>query len=67
MNTTITIKSTTTTQVEIWANDSLIGTVKDGTTILKAIDRELKANGFLRVTGYSPVNGNLVAGGLAAA
>ena len=67
MNTTITIKSATATQVEIWANDSLIGTVKDGTTILKAIDRELKANGYLRVTGYSPVNGNLVAQGLAAA
>ena len=67
MNTTITIKSTSTTQVEIWANNSLIATVKDGATILKAIDRELKVNGFLRVTGYSPINGNLVAEGLVAA
>jgi hypothetical protein len=67
MNTTITIKSTSTKQVEIWANDSLIATVKDGTTILKAIDRELKASGYLRLTGYSPINGNLVAEGLAAA
>ena len=66
MNTTITIKSTNTAAVEIWVNDSLVGTVKDGNTILKAIDRELKAAGHIRTTGYATSNGNLVAQGFAA-
>ena len=66
MNTTITINSNT-TNVEIWIDNNLIGTVKDGNTMLKAIDRELKANGCIRVTGYAPIDGNLVAQGMIAA
>jgi len=66
MNTTITIISKT-TNVEIWIDNNLIGTVKDGNTILKAIERELKANGCIRITGYAPSNGNLVAQGMIAA
>jgi hypothetical protein len=67
MNTTITIKSTGTARVEIWVNDNLIGTVKDGNTILKAVDLELKANGCIRTTSYAPTNGNLIAQGMLAA
>jgi hypothetical protein len=66
MNTTITIKSNNTAAVEIWVNDSLVGTVKDGNTILKAIDRELKAAGHIRTSAYATSNGNLVAQGFAA-
>jgi hypothetical protein len=68
MNTTITISNNPATAlIEIRVNDTLIGTVKDGNTILKAIERELKANGCIRITGYSPSNGNLVAEGMIAA
>jgi hypothetical protein len=68
MNTTITISNNPATAlIEIRVNNTLIGTVKDGNTILKAIDRELKANGCIRSTGYAPINGNLVAQGVIAA
>jgi hypothetical protein len=67
MNTTITITNNPATAlVEIRVNNTLIGTVKDGNTILKAIDATLKANGCLRATPYFPVEGNLVAEGIAA-
>jgi hypothetical protein len=68
MNTTITITNNPATAlVEIRVNNTLIGTVKDGNTILKAIERKLKANGCIRITGYSADNGNLVAQGMIAA
>jgi TfoX/Sxy family transcriptional regulator of competence genes len=65
MTTTITIIKQA-GNVQIFVNNTLIGTVKDGNTILRAIDSTLKANGCIRATGYSPVNGNLVAQGVAA-
>jgi hypothetical protein len=61
---TITIKNSKAGKVEIWMNDTIIGAVTDGKTMLTAIDRQLNATGFARVTGYSATDGNLVAGGI---
>ena len=54
---TITARTTFTPNrvIEVVRGNDVIGTVKDGADPVRNIDRLLKKNGFVRMTGWVPV------------